>query len=164
MWEAQMRKIKQYCILIPLALLAMGFSQPITSGPVVDTVRAIFATYSDGNNENDGVSWQRPVFTKRFTAIIRKWEAKNTTDEVPPYGDGDWFCNCQDYDVHKTKLSEVTVIKTGPGRYMASSFLYIGWDYSNRINLSLVHENGQFLVDDIYEENEHAMLSTLLLK
>lgn len=156
--------IKQYFILILLALPAMGFSQPITSGPVVDSVRAIYATYSDGNNENDGISWQRPVFTKRFTAIIRKWESKHTNDEVPPYGDGDWFCNCQDYDVHKTKLSEVTVIKTGPGRYTASSFLYIGWDYSNRINLSLMYENGQFLVDDITLENENEMLSALLLK
>jgi hypothetical protein len=156
--------MKRYFILIPLALLAMGFSQPMTSGPVVDSVRAIFATYSDGNSENDGVSWQRPVFTKRFTAIIRKWEAKHTNDEVPPYGDGDWFCNCQDYDVKKAKLSEVTVIKTGPGRYTASSFLYIGWDYSRRIDLRIAYENGQFLIDDIYEEDENAMLSTLLLK
>ncbi len=112
--------------------------------------RAICAPYRRETNYE--AVWERDIWSADMRRLIAEWQAVVPTDEVDAMNDGDWVCQCQDWDAKKFRM-KITK-REGKGRDAA----LIGVDFNlghgepRDAYLEFRREQGRWVVDDIYSE------------
>lgn len=84
--------------LLPF-LLASMMLPPEDVAAVQAQAAAIFAPYKA--EVNDVPSWERTVYSEETAALIAHWQKVMPENEPDELNDGDWFCQCQDWDQAK---------------------------------------------------------------
>lgn len=85
-------------------------TQPAAPAPpeqaaLLRTVEALFKPYSRPAARRTPAVWQRPIWSRETAALIARWRRSTPSDEVDDLSDGDWLCQCQDWDEHAFKLT-----------------------------------------------------------
>lgn len=135
---------------IAAALLLAGAALPATDKAALDaSVAGIFAPYR--KPEVDATpSWERPIYTAEVRALIARWQQVMPKGEVDALNDGDWLCQCQEFD--RRNFRAVPLATRGLGASAAEVRLRVdlGWGARRATRLLMKREGGSWLLDDFF--------------
>ena len=137
--------------IVPLILAAAAPSAD-DRGAIEEAVVGIFAPFT---TENPGASWDFPVYSGEVTALIAKWKSVIPESEPDGLNDGDWLCQCQDWDASAFTAMITSVGMTGPDTAEVEMSLDLGLgagEAPRRERLVLQREGGTWKIDDIVAE------------
>ncbi|HEY8603436.1 DUF3828 domain-containing protein [Tsuneonella suprasediminis] len=115
--------------------------------PAVQAALALYDGYR-GNGNVTAADWELPVFSADLTRIIAAWMAKNEAGDVTELSDFGWFCECQDWDQQGFKVKPLSVKQNGDHATIRMR-VRAGWGSSVEQRLTMVRENGRWLLDDM---------------
>ena len=139
-------------ILASLTLfLSAGAAPAIPANATPEAVvRALYAPYA--SSKTHGAVWDWPVYTAETTALIRAWQKVTPQGEVDALSDGDWLCQCQDWDAHGFRVQILTRRVLRPDVVEVRAALR-GADGLMRLRLRLRNEGGRWRLDDLFAVN-----------
>lgn len=79
-----------------LAVLANATTAAEDRAAIEEAVVAIFKPYAA--DASGAASWDYPIYSTETAALIAKWREVTPEDEVDRLSDGDWLCQCQDWN------------------------------------------------------------------
>jgi hypothetical protein len=137
---------------IAAVLLTAGASAPSAAerDSIETQVTAIYGAY---RQPATGVaSWDYPVYSTELTALIARWKAVVPEDEPDALNDGDWLCQCQDWN-RRRFLATILMIAMNPsGTAEVDVILDLGLNArtgSRVARLVLKRERDGWKIDDI---------------
>jgi hypothetical protein len=156
-------------ILVPLLLLAA--EQPAAEQPAAEPDAAtqaliernalegafvqFYAPYAAAPNA--APSWEFPSYSAETTALITRWRSVTPTDEVDALSDGDWLCQCQEWD--STSFTATIVSTEMAGKDQADLHVAVDLGLGNAaesvrtLQLMLKREEGVWKIDDIIADS-----------
>ena len=81
-------------MILPL-LAAATLSEP-DNNLLEQRVVAIFAPYAKADSSTP--SWDYPIYSTEVTELIAHWRRVTPANEPDALSEGDWLCQCQDWD------------------------------------------------------------------
>jgi hypothetical protein len=84
--------------------------------------------------------------------LIAKWQTVVPEGEVDAMNDGDWVCQCQDWDAKKFRVKIIKREAKGRDAALIGVDFNLGSGDPRDAYLEFRRENGRWLVDDIYSE------------
>lgn len=117
------------------------------SRPAEEAALSLYDSYR-GLSDFGGADWELPVFSADLTRIIAAWMAKNEAGDVTELSDFGWFCECQDWDQQGFKIKPLSVKQNGDHATIRMR-VRAGWGSSVEQRLTMVRENGRWLLDDM---------------
>lgn len=90
-----------FAMILP-ALLAAATPAASDTTALDAQVAEVFRPYGEGMDST--APWDRPIFSADVTALIAHWQRVLPDDEPDRLNDGDWLCQCQDWDAKGFKL------------------------------------------------------------
>lgn len=112
--------------------------------------RAIYAPYHD-----DAISpppWERDIWTREIQHLITHWQSVLPEDEPDALNDGDWLCECQDWDAKKFRMKIIKRESKGKDAALIGVDFNLGHGENRDAYFEFRREDGRWLVDDIYTE------------
>ena len=92
--------------ILPAFLLAVQATPfPLEQAALLRSVEDLFKPYSRPATAQTPAVWQRPIWSRETAQLIAAWRRATPRDEVDDLSDGDWLCQCQDWDEHAFKLT-----------------------------------------------------------
>jgi Protein of unknown function (DUF3828) len=153
----------------PLWLVALGLSLTAAGLPRADdaalraAIRGIYAPYTLPSATT--VSMERRVFSARTQLLINRWRnRRNSSDEVTPLGEGDWFCQCQDWEPKAVKVNTIQLVPLAKGKVRADVRYAISRQELRHLRFVMVREGGTWKVDDLLYDDQYGSLVTALRK
>jgi hypothetical protein len=138
--------------LLPALLVAAGPSAADTAA-LDAKVAEIFRPYQQ--DLDDQASWDYPIWSAEVKALIDHWQRVLPENEPDRLNDGDWLCQCQDWDARGFK----TVL--GPRKALSPDVAQIevkidlGFDEVSDLRdarMIFKREGGDWRLDDIFAE------------
>ena len=138
-----------------LAAVLLLAASPVSSADRVTleaATRAVFAPYSQ--TEMDEAPWDRDIWSREVRQLIAKWQSVLPEDEPDALNDGDWLCQCQDWDVSKFKATIRSLKAIAPDVAEVTVDLDLGFDDGVPRDefITFRREDGRWLIDEIYTE------------
>jgi hypothetical protein len=137
--------------IVPLILAAAAPSAEDRMA-IEEAVVGIFAPFT---TENPGASWDFPVYSEEVTALIAKWKSVIPESEPDGLNDGDWLCQCQDWDAAAFQATITSVTMTGARTAEVEVSLDLGFgagEAGRGGRLLLRREGEAWKIDDIVAE------------
>ena len=110
--------------------------------------------------------WARPIYTAEVAGLIADWRAVAPQDEPDALSDGDWLCQCQDWNEEEFTATITSIDATGSGVAEVEIDVDLGFaepaDSVRRERLVLKREDGVWKVDDLVAESIPAGLKQAL--
>lgn len=136
---------------ISLLLLAAsaGAPSPAAREAIETEVTGIFGPY---RNPAAVAAWDYPIYSAEVTALIERWKAVRPQDEPDALSDGDWLCQCQDWNHRRFLATIISIGMTVEGTAEVDLILDLGrsgTDAARVARLVLKREQGEWKVDDI---------------
>jgi Protein of unknown function (DUF3828) len=151
-------------LLATLALLLIAATPaPITradNSAIRAAIKTIYAPYVDPTKEIS--AFEAPVFSARTKALIALWSNRRTSDEVSPLSQGDWFCQCQDWDSPGFRVTAIKIQPQAKGKIIATVSYDLGWDEVRSLKFLMIRERGRWKVDDLLYDDASIRLTTEL--
>jgi hypothetical protein len=132
-----------------LLLLAASAGAPSAADrEAIETqVTDIFGPY---RNPAAVAAWDYPIYSAEVAALIERWKAVRPTDEPDALSDGDWLCQCQDWNHRRFLATIISIAMTVEGTAEVDLILDLGRSNAARVaRLVLKREQGEWKVDDI---------------
>lgn len=138
-----------------LLLLAGGGAPPAADRDAIETqVTTIFGPYK---NQSRGISaWDYPIYSAEITGLIARWKAVRPQDEPDSLSDGDWLCQCQDWNRRRFLTTIISVGMNDRNKAEVDFILDLGTSGSNGSRagrLILTREQGNWMIDDIVADD-----------
>jgi len=111
---------------------------------------AVFAPYRKGDDAR--AAWERDIWSSEIAHLITHWQAVVPEGEVDDLNDGDWLCQCQDWDAKKFGIRIVSKKATEPGIAEVEVDIDIGFGERRDAFLVFRKEAGDWRLDDLYSE------------
>lgn len=133
---------------IVLAPLLLAAALPAADSSAIDTVLArVFTPYRDANNGE--AAWERPVFSAATARLIAHWQRVMPEGELDGLNDGDWFCQCQDWDPGRFRYSVRGRELAGKGIARVQVRAVIAQDAVRDARFTFVREKAGWRLDDM---------------
>ncbi len=134
------------------ALLLASAPLAATDRIALDRAMAeIFAPYRGG--QSSVASWQRPIFSRRVRELIAHWEKVQPEGEVDDLNDGDWLCQCQDWDEKAFRYRIISRKPTSADEVVIGVSISLGHGQTRDAWFAMRREGGRWLIDDLYSED-----------
>jgi len=138
--------------IVPLLLLAASAGAPAAAlrEEIETQVTAIYGPYAD--RETSVAAWDYPIYSAELTALIARWKAVMPQDETDALNDGDWLCQCQDWNNRRFLASIVAIGMDVDGRSEVDVIIDLGIsrrDATRAARLILKREQAEWKVDEI---------------
>jgi hypothetical protein len=117
-------------------------------------VSEIFQPYKA--EANDAAAWELPVFSRETKALIGHWQRVMPEGEVDELNDGDWFCQCQDWDQQKFSVTSGLPSTLSEGLVEVEARVDLGFDGEGGIRtLRLIfrREGKGWMLDDMFADS-----------
>ena len=98
-------------MIAPL-LLAAAAPSVAERSEIETTVVGIFQPYM--GPAGAVAAWDQPIYSAEVAALIARWKAVMPEGELDGLNDGDWLCQCQDWDVDAFQARITSVELTEP--------------------------------------------------
>jgi hypothetical protein len=129
-----------------VAAIVLAAAAPPTGSPEA-AVAAVFAPYSGPSTAT--ASWDYPIYSRQTAELIAKWRTVTPQDEPDDLSDGDWLCQCQDFD-SKAFKAKVLSKREARGGVLVSVRLDLGGGAQRSAQLVMKREGGLWKLDDLY--------------
>jgi hypothetical protein len=139
-----------FATILPL-MLAMASPADAQTAALDAQVAEIFRPYARGMD--DTAPWDRPLFSAEVTALIAHWGKVQPADEPDALNDGDWLCQCQDWDEKKFKVITQGHAMRADGSAEVTVKIDLGFDDAHDIRdtrLIFRNEGGAWKIDDLF--------------
>lgn len=141
--------------LVPL-LLAAATATPsaVERSEIETTVVQIFRSYQGATGAV--AAWDQAIYSAEVAALIARWQAVLPEGELDGLNDGDWLCQCQDWDgdAFQARIDAIEMVGTGVAEVAITVDLGFGEPGSERAErLTLRREGEAWLIDDIVAES-----------
>lgn len=134
--------------ILAAAVLA-GAALPAADQAAVDAlVQRIYAPYADPASPPSLID--APIYSAETTALLARWKAVTPADEPDRLSDGDWFCQCQDWDQSAFRLTIAGRQRLRSGAVRVSVRFTLAADATREARLVLVREGANWRVDDLF--------------
>ena len=131
------------------ALLFSAAVLPATEQAAVDAlVRRIYAPYSDPAMPAGLLD--APIYSAQTTALLARWRKVTPSDEVDRLSDGDWFCQCQDWEPAAFRLTITRRERLHSGAARVAVRFALDGGTTRTARLVFVKEAGTWRVDDLF--------------
>ena len=128
-------------------------------------VRVIFAPYAtDPAQASPVASWERPIYARQTLALIHAWQRSAPDNEVDDLSDGDWLCQCQDWDARGFKVTVLARRTMAAGLVELRLDVAIGSGERRKERMALRREAGQWRIDDLFADGFRQGLKRALSK
>jgi len=136
-------------LLLPF-VAAASLSQGDTAA-IDSTVAGLFAPYRQEEMTSEAV-WERPIFSREVTQLIEKWRGVIPEDEPDDLNDGDWLCQCQDWDPKRFRVKILSRKVVEPDLAEVEVDIDIGFGEVRDAFLQFRREEGKWKLDELYSE------------
>jgi Protein of unknown function (DUF3828) len=160
----------RFLALVALTLTMPALVKPALAKPVmmrgatVDAVvRSVLAPYANPRIVAPNY-FTAPPWTTRTRALIRAWQdaPKSANTDVTPLSEGDWLCQCQDWDSAAFRVQSVRTTKMTQDRVIAEVRYAISRTDARRLRFVMQQEGGQWRIDDLLFEHDRQSLRSQL--
>lgn len=139
--------------LVPL-LLAAAAPSAVERSEIEITVVGIFASYR--GPPGPVAAWDYAIYSAEVTALIARWQAVLPEGELDGLNDGDWLCQCQDWDgdAFQARIESITMPEPGVAEVALTldlGFAAAGSERQER--LILRREGDAWKIDEIFAES-----------
>lgn len=138
--------------IVPLLLAAAAPS--VTERYEIESrVVEIFAPYA--GEDSPDAAWDRPIYAAGVAALIGRWKAVMPADEPDALNDGDWLCQCQDWDADAFQATIVSIAMTDAATAeveMRVDLGFAGPESLRPLTLTLTREDGVWQIEEIVAE------------
>lgn len=136
-------------IAILPALLLSAAALPAAEQAAVDAlVRRIYAPYADPAMPPGLLD--APIYSARIAALLARWRKVTPADEPDRLSDGDWFCQCQDWEPAAFRLTITGRERLRGGAARVAVRFALGGGTTRTARLVFVKEGGAWRVDDLF--------------
>jgi len=138
--------------LVPL-LLAAAAPSAVARTEIETQVVGVFAPYR--GTPGQAAAWDFPIFSAETTALIAHWRSVVPEGEVDALNDGDWLCQCQDWDGDGFQAAIVSITMASETTAEVELRIDLGFEGPESIRterLTLVREQDSWKIDDITAE------------
>lgn len=136
--------------LVASLLLASASVTTADRAALDAATHAIYAPYRA--DEPSAAAWERDIWTREIQHLITHWQSVLPPDEPDAMNDGDWLCQCQDWDSRKFRVKIKSFKAKEPGVAEVAVDIFLGQGDPRDAFLSFRHEDGRWLLDDMYTE------------
>lgn len=114
------------------------------------TIAAIFAPY---NSDDIGeASWDRDIWSRDVRKLVAEWQTVIPEGEPDALNDGDWLCQCQDWDQQRFRAKVLSRTRLGPDMVRVAVRIDLGHGTKRKSTLTFVREQGRWLIDDMHDQ------------
>ena len=137
---------------IAAVLVLAGASPPpaVDRDAIETQVTTIFGPYK---SQSRGIAaWDYPIYSAEVTALIERWKAVRPQDKPDRLSDGDWLCQCQDWNRRRFLTTIISVGMQDRNSAEVDFILDLGTNGTNGSRagrLILTREQGGWMIDDI---------------
>jgi hypothetical protein len=138
--------------ILPL-LAATATLSLIDNNAVEGAVVGIFGPYTQPPGET--ASWDYPIYSADLTSLIAEWRRVTPEGEVDALSDGDWLCQCQDWDAQAFTATMGTKRVVDEDTVEVDVAVDLGFGGPEAIRqerLTLKREDGVWKLDDMTAE------------
>jgi hypothetical protein len=144
-------------IAIILPALLAGASVSAADKAALDAqVTEVFRPYTQ---EADGkASWDYPIWSAEVTAMIAHWQKVLPEDEPDAMNDGDWLCQCQDWNAKGFKTTVLSRKPLSGGRMQVQVKIDLGFSEVSDIRgaqMIFRREGTGWKLDDIFAKDSY---------
>lgn len=120
--------------------------------PALDAATiAVYAPYRD--ETADVAVWERDIWSREVRKLITKWQAVIPEDEPDALNDGDWLCQCQDWDANAFRMTITKRKKVSKDQAELAVDIVLFKDADPRdAFLTFRREQGIWKLDEMYTE------------
>ena len=139
-------------MLVPL-LLAAAAPSVAERSQIEATVVGIFRSYA--GPPGPVAAWDYTIYSAEVTALIARWKAVMRQDEVDALNDGDWLCQCQEWEgnAFQARIDAIEMTEPGVAVVAVTLDLGLGTPESERTErFTLRREDEAWKIDDIVAE------------
>jgi hypothetical protein len=110
---------------------------------------ALYAPYS--REEISPAVWERDIWSGEVRKLIARWQAVIPENEPDAMNDGDWLCQCQDWDAKAFHVTITQRKKVSKNVAEVALDIVLFADAEPRdAFLTFRHENGRWLLDEMF--------------
>ena len=153
----------KFIALFLIALATAATAKPMA--PIEIVIRSTFAPYSDPRVQVPDY-FARPPWSAQTRALIKRWQNKPKSDQngddVTPLSNGDWLCQCQEWDNKLFRVNRVTVTKGKAGRMIAAVRYRVTAVDLRVLTFVLIREGGAWRIDDLIFPDQRQTLKAQL--
>jgi hypothetical protein len=138
--------------LVPL-LLAAAAPSAAERSEIETTVVGIFRSYR--GPPGTVAAWDYAIYSAEVTALIARWKAVQPEGELDGLNDGDWLCQCQDWDgdAFQARIESIAMPEPGVAEVALSLDLGFGTESERQERLLLRREGDAWKIDEIFAES-----------
>ena len=111
-------------------------------------------------------AWEQPIYSAEVAALIAEWRAVAPQDEPDALSDGDWLCQCQDWNEEAFTATITSIDATSTDLAEVEVDVDLGFAAADaslrRERLLLKREDGVWKLDDLVAESFPAGLKQAL--
>ena len=140
-------------MIVPLLLAATAPSATERS-EIESTVVGVFRSYQ--GPPGAVAAWDQAIYSAEVTALIARWKEVMPEGEVDDLNDGDWLCQCQDWDgdAFQARMTSIEITEPGVAEVTVTLDLGFGGPGGERDErLVLRREGDAWKIDEIFAES-----------
>jgi Protein of unknown function (DUF3828) len=130
-------------------LFASGGISAADQAALDAATRRVYAPYRAARTP---APWQRGIWTSDLRQLIAKWQTVVPEGEVDAMNDGDWLCQCQDWDKRRFRAKVTGHTRSAPDRAEVSVSIDLGHGELRKARLAMRREQGRWLIADYHAE------------
>lgn len=149
-------------MIVPLLLAAAAAPSAGDRGAIERKVVEIYRPYT---TPSPPAAWDQPIFSAATAALIGRWKEVRPEGELDGLNDGDWLCQCQDWDAgaFQATIVSVEMVDGDTAEVRLSIDLGFGGPEDVRpATLTLKREQDAWQIDEIVAESFPAGLREAL--
>lgn len=131
-------------------LLIAAAPSPTDQAAVTASLAAIYRPYS--SDALQPAVWDRPIFTAQIRRLIARWKLSMPKDEPDNLNDGDWLCQCQDWDARGFRAVPGTFRLWTPGRIEVDVAINLGHGAPRQAKFLFAREGRQWRIANLVAE------------
>lgn len=139
-------------VALSLAALISAPAHAEGGGTAAAAVAALYAPYQQTSPDWDAIGALKS-YSAETEALIQKWEAGLSQDEVEDLADFDWLCECQDWDSTAFKVTVEPQGEPVEGWIEVATRIDLGWGETREARFIMVQQEGLWKVEDLFSES-----------
>lgn len=137
-----------------LAVLAATAPSVADRNSIEQWLVSTYAPYQAGGQTP--ASWDFPIYSAEVTALIADWRAVTPQDEPDALSDGDWLCQCQDWDAEAFTAAITSIGMTDADTAEVELTVDLGFPGAESMRperVTLKREGGAWKIDDLVADS-----------
>lgn len=132
---------------------------PADDAAIRAAIRGVYAPYNAPSDAETPM--EQRIYSSATQALLDRWKRTAYSEgEITSLSESDWFCQCQDWDSEKFRVTAIKLQPMPKGKVKADVTFILAGSESRKLRLIMTRERGKWLVDDLISINGYSNLTT----